>query len=110
MDRALFCAIVILLLFGIVVFRQIFRAISVKTSLETPRFDVSVIIPYHKDRGYLSDAIQSYENQEFTGTSELILAYGPEKTLGENLNFGVKKSKGKDIKVLHEADTLTPTC
>jgi hypothetical protein len=31
--------------------------------------DVSVIIPYHQDRGYLSDAIESYETQEFTGTS-----------------------------------------
>ena len=36
--------------------------------------DVSVIIPYHQDRGYLFDAIESYEAQEFTGTSELILS------------------------------------
>ena len=28
--------------------------------------DVSVIIPYHQDRGYLFDAIESYEAQEFT--------------------------------------------
>ena len=110
MDRTLFSAVVILLLFGIVVFRQILRAIGANTSPEAPCFDVSVIIPYHKDRGYLSDALQSYENQEFAGTSELILAHGPEKTLGENLNFGVKKSKGKYIKVLHEDDKLTPNC
>ena len=36
--------------------------------------DVSVIIPYHQDRGFLFDAIDSYEAQEFTGTSELIIA------------------------------------
>ena len=108
MDGTLFSAVVILLLFGIIVFRPIFRAIWANPSPETPCFDVSVIIPYNKDRGYLSDAIQSYENQKFAGTSELILAYGPEKTLGGNLNFGVKKSKGKYIKVLHEDDKLTP--
>ena len=108
MGRTLFGSIVILLLLGIIVFRLIFRAAGSNTGRKKPCFDVSVIIPYHKDRGYLSDAIQSYENQEFTGTSELILAYGPEKTLGGNLNFGAKKSQGKYIKVLHEDDKLTP--
>jgi GT2 family glycosyltransferase len=72
--------------------------------------DVSVIIPYHRDRGYLFDAIESYEAQEFTGTSELILSHNPLFTLGQNFNAGVANAKGKYIKVLPDDDLLTPNC
>jgi len=72
--------------------------------------DVSVIIPYHQDRGYLFDAIESYEAQEFTGTSELILSHNPTYSLGENFNAGVTRAKGKYIKVLPDDDLLTPNC
>ena len=72
--------------------------------------DVSVIIPYHQDRGYLFDAIESYEAQEFTGTSELILSHNPNYSLGENFNAGVARAKGKYIKVLPDDDLLTPNC
>ena len=70
--------------------------------------DISVIIPYHQDRGYLFDAIESYEAQEFRGTSELILSHNPTFTLGQNFNAGVARAKGKYIKVLPDDDLLTP--
>ena len=72
--------------------------------------DVSVIIPYHQDRGYLFDAIESYEAQEFTGTSELILSHNPTFSQGQNINAGLKKANGKYIKILHDDDLLTPNC
>jgi GT2 family glycosyltransferase len=72
--------------------------------------DVSVIIPYHRDRGHLADAIASYNAQEFTGTSELILSHNPNYSLGENFNAGVARAKGKYIKVLPDDDLLTPNC
>jgi len=72
--------------------------------------DVSVIIPYHQDRGYLFDAIESYEAQEFTGTSELILSHNPIFSQGQNINAGVAQAKGKYIKILHDDDLLTPNC
>lgn len=72
--------------------------------------DVSVIIPYHQDRDYLFDAIDSYEVQEFTGTSELILSHNPTFSQGQNINAGLKKANGKYIKILHDDDLLTPNC
>ncbi len=72
--------------------------------------DVSVIIPYHQDRGYLFDAIESYEAQEFTGTSELILSHNLTYSLGENFNAGVARAKGKYVKILPDDDLLTPNC
>ena len=72
--------------------------------------DISVIIPYHQDRGYLFDAIESYEAQEFTGTSELILSHNPAFSQGQNINAGLKKANGKYIKILHDDDLLTPNC
>ena len=76
----------------------------------TAMVDISVIIPYHQEREYLFDAIESYEAQEFTGTSELILSHNPLFTLGQNFNAGVAKAKGKYIKVLPDDDLLTPNC
>ena len=72
--------------------------------------DISVIIPYHQDREYLFDAIESYEAQEFTGNSELILSHNPSFTLGQNFNAGVARAKGKYIKILPDDDLLTPNC
>ena len=72
--------------------------------------DISVIIPYHQDRGYLFDAIESYEAQEFTGNSELILSHNPTYSLGENFNAGLVQAKGKYIKILPDDDLLTPNC
>lgn len=72
--------------------------------------DVSVIIPYHQDRGYLFDAIESYEAQEFTGTSELILSNNSNYSLGQNFNAGLAQAKGKYVKILPDDDLLTPNC
>jgi len=72
--------------------------------------DISVIIPYHQDRGYLFDAIESYESQVFTGTSELILSHNPTFLLGQNFNAGIVQSQGKYIKILAEDDLLTSNC
>jgi len=77
---------------------------------EISMIDVSVIIPYHQDRGYLFDAIESYEAQEFTGTSELILSHNPTFSQGQNINAGLKNANGKYIKILHDDDLLTPNC
>ena len=83
---------------------------TLKHDKEMRFIDVSVIIPYNKDRGFLVDAIESYENQIFSGTSELILSHGPDRSLGGNFNDGIKKAKGKYVKILHEDDLLTPNC
>jgi len=73
--------------------------------------DVSVIIPYHQDRGYLFDAIESYEAQEFTGASELILSYDPNQSCAENFNEGwMLEAQGKYIKILGEDDLMLPNC
>ena len=72
--------------------------------------DVSVIIPYHQDRGYLFDAIESYEAQEFKGTSELILSHNPTFSQGQNINAALEKVNGKYVKILHDDDLLTPNC
>jgi GT2 family glycosyltransferase len=83
---------------------------TLKHDKEMRFFDVSVIIPYHYDRGFLVDAIESYENQIFSGTSELIISHGPDKSLGENFNDGIRMAKGKYVKILPEDDLLTPNC
>ena len=72
--------------------------------------DVSVIIPYHQDRGFLFDAIDSYDAQEFTGTSELILSHNPTFSQGKNINTALDKVNGKYIKILHDDDILTLNC
>jgi GT2 family glycosyltransferase len=73
--------------------------------------DISVIIPYNRDRGWLSEAISSYEAQVFTGTSELILSHGPNQSCAENFNQGwMLEAQGKYIKKLDEDDLMLPNC
>ena len=69
--------------------------------------DVSIIIPYNKDRGWLHEAVRSAENQEFSGTFEVIKQKGPFNS-ATNLNNGILKAKGKYIKKLDEDDVLPP--
>ena len=69
--------------------------------------DVSVIIPYNKNRGFLKEAIKSVESQDFNGTWEVV-PYRSNKYVGYNMNRGVEKSKGTWIKKLDEDDTLPP--
>lgn len=69
---------------------------------------VSVIIPYNKDRGYLSQAIASVEAQTYRNF-ELILEFGEVPT-SVNLNNALKKAKGEFIKICDEDSMLTPNC
>lgn len=65
---------------------------------------VSVVIPYKEDRGYLSEAIKSVENQTYPFI-DLILSRS-DHSLGYNANKGIKKAKGEFIKILAEDDYL----
>ena len=69
---------------------------------------VSVIIPYNKDRGFLSEAIRSVKAQTYQDW-ELIIQ-GGKYTLGRNVNDALKKADGEFIKILAEDDLLTPNC
>lgn len=71
--------------------------------------DISVILFYKEDRGWLDKAIQSYHSQLFTGTSELIIEQGDRST-AENFNAGVMRAKGRFIKYLCDDDELLPYC
>jgi GT2 family glycosyltransferase len=68
---------------------------------------VSVIIPYNIDRGYLSDAIRSAENQ--TVSCEVIPWQG-DYWLSKNINDAIRTSTGDYIKILAEDDLLTANC
>ena len=73
--------------------------------------DVTVVIPYNRDRGWLNEAIASYEAQEFTGNSELILSHDPNQSCAENFNEGwMLEAQGKYIKILGEDDLMMPNC
>lgn len=67
--------------------------------------DVSIIIPYKSDRGWLEEAYNSAKRQKFTGTFEVIKQQGPYNS-ATNLNNGIKKAKGTFIKKLDEDDYL----
>lgn len=66
---------------------------------------VSVIIPYNKDRGWLSEAVESVRLQTYNNY-ELILMQS-EATVGKNINDGIKTSAGDLIRYLCEDDLLT---
>ena len=67
---------------------------------------VSVVIPYREDRGWLDTAITSVTAQTYDNI-EMILSQG-ECGVSENINNGVKRSRGKYIKYLCEDDWLPP--
>lgn len=66
--------------------------------------DVTVIIYYLTDRGWLKDAIQSVRNQKYNGKIQLLLESGG--TASENLNNGIRKATGKYVRYLSEDDLL----
>jgi glycosyltransferase involved in cell wall biosynthesis len=66
---------------------------------------VSVIIPVYQNHSYLNDAIKSVEQQTYPHI-ELIIAEG-KKTVGQNMNEGIERSKGIFIKKLDYDDMLT---
>ena len=67
--------------------------------------DCTVIIPYDKDRGYLSEAVESVEKQ--TKKVNLILSQGFQNKQ-KNINKGLKEVKTKFVKFLDEDDILLP--
>src|SRR6185369_2493370 len=71
---------------------------------------VSIIIPYIEDRGWLSEAIKSIENQSYpTELIEVLLEKSP-NSVGHNINNGIRKATGKYIKYFAEDDYLEPNC
>jgi len=69
---------------------------------------ISIIIPYDYDRGFLNEAIKSCAFQDFK-SFELIVQQGFNST-AKNINDGIRKSKGKYIKLCGEDDILFPNC
>jgi glycosyltransferase involved in cell wall biosynthesis len=65
---------------------------------------VSIIIPYFKDRGFLSQAIDSVMAQTYQNI-ELIISQSP-GNVSTNLNAGIEKSTGELIKYLCDDDLL----
>ena len=63
---------------------------------------VSIIIPYNIDRGYLDDAIKSAEGQ-----GEIILSQS-DRSVGYNVNIGMRFVKTPYFCILAEDDLLTP--
>jgi glycosyltransferase involved in cell wall biosynthesis len=73
--------------------------------------DVSVILFYNRDRGYLNEARQSYKDaaKQFYGKAELI-EINRDAGVSANLNEGVRQARGKYIKPLSDDDLLLPNC
>lgn len=71
--------------------------------------DVSIIIPYNIDRGFLKSAIYSSRHQAFTGKFEVIIQHG-NFSVSKNINDALKKAKGKYIKLCAEDDILFLNC
>jgi len=72
--------------------------------------EVSIVIYYNRDRGWLKDAIHSVEVQDYSGEIQLIKSFNPKGTCAENLNAGIEAATGKYIKFFAEDDMLTPNC
>lgn len=67
---------------------------------------ISVIIPYNKDRGFLTRCIKSIESQEYKDF-EIILSQS-DKSVAWNFNRGLEKAKGEYCKFVCEDDALVP--
>jgi len=66
--------------------------------------DVTVIIPYKKDRGWLKEAVASVP-----ANVQLILSQG-DGNWPQNFNKALPQATGKYIKYLHEDDILASQC
>jgi len=71
--------------------------------------DISIIIPYNKDRGYLDEAIFAAQNQDFKGTYEIIVWHG-DYGVAKNFNDALQVAQGRYIKGCAEDDLLTTNC
>jgi len=79
-------------------------AIKLYKTMKYPK--VSIIIPFHHDRGWLDQAVQSVHNQTYEGEIELILSES-KNSVGYNINRGVEIATGEYIKYLCDDDKLT---
>lgn len=70
---------------------------------------VTIIIPFHHDRGWLNEAIQSVHNQTYKGQIELLISES-HNSVGYNINRGIEMATGEFIKYLCDDDRLTPNC
>jgi len=66
--------------------------------------NVTVIIPYNRDRGFLQYAVDSVPKDV-----QLILSKG-DGNWPQNFNKALPQAEGEYIKYLHEDDVLTPNC
>ena len=71
--------------------------------------DVSILLIYKEDRGYLEEARDSALNQKFNGTFEVIEQHADLST-AENINAGTKRCSGKWVKWLADDDYLADGC
>jgi glycosyltransferase involved in cell wall biosynthesis len=69
---------------------------------------VTIIIPYVKDRGYLSHALKSAKEQTYKNIE--IIEIKSSKSLGHNFNAGLSIAKGEYVKILPDDDVLTNNC
>ena len=67
---------------------------------------ISIIIPYNKDRGYLTHALNSIDRQGYKDI-EVIQSHS-DNGVSYNLNQGIKKVKGELITYLCDDDMLPP--
>jgi glycosyltransferase involved in cell wall biosynthesis len=65
---------------------------------------ISVIVPYQKDRGYLTQCLDSIKNQSYKDF-EIIEAHG-HGNLPQNFNWGLSEAKGEFIKMVQDDDWL----
>ena len=66
---------------------------------------VSVILFYDVNRGYLEQAIESFKNDPFSAYCDLIQIHSDQPS-SANINEGIRRAKGKYIRLLAEDDML----
>jgi len=71
--------------------------------------DITVIIPFNKNRGFLNEAVKSAETQNFSGSVQVLKWFG-DCSMSENINKALEVAEGRYIKILHEDDILLPNC
>lgn len=71
--------------------------------------NISVLLFFNKNRGFLGEALKSYKHQDFKGKHELVIQH-KDQGVSANINEGVLKCKGEWIKFLGEDDLMLPNC
>ena len=78
--------------------------------------EVSIIVPFNKDRGWLNEAIESIHYQTYKGKIWLLRSdiINPDtyqtNNVSQNINAALLYCKGDYIKYLCDDDLLTPIC